>query len=117
MRKSREAAYHKMSKISGFKNPLRSKLTEYDDDAEEIDLMSLENHHKRNNPYNLANIREENSFDQYNAEGYGPPDLETSSNRFQNRGFNQYLYQNDQITERSHEYLRTLNNSSIDQYE
>jgi hypothetical protein len=107
----------KLSNISGFKDPLRSKLTDYGE--MELDIRSIKH---GNYPYTLDNIREEeSSFEHYNhhnyVQKYGDMDLETSSNRNQNRGFNQYLYQKEPITERSHEYLSTLNNSSVEHYD
>lgn len=79
----------KMSKISGFKDPLRSKISDYGD--LEIDLGSI----KAANPYTLSDILEEESYENHYKPEYGHADLETSSNRYQNRGFNQYLQHKD----------------------
>lgn len=100
--KLRKYDLSKMSKISGFKDPLRSKISDYAD----ID-MELRTFKGGNYPYTLDNIREEgDSFEHYSHHHHNhhdylhkyhhhhlPPhvDLETSSNRNQNRGFNQYL--------------------------
>jgi len=87
---------HKMSRIGGIQNPRRSE-----------DSYSETHRVGRSQPHHLDEIREEESYDEY-MQNYPALNLETSSTRYQIRGFNQYLVNQDQITERSHEYLSTL---------
>lgn len=70
---------HKMSRIGGIRNPLRSE-----------DSYSESHRAGRSQPRKLDEIREEESYDEY-MQNYPGANLETSSTRYQIRGFNQYL--------------------------